>query len=56
MPRYIVDFIRTRTWELDADNEEALGVMIAESGYGNDGWEVAEITEVPEWHLMNDKN
>lgn len=48
MPRYIVDFVKTRTWELDAENEDALSVMIATSGYGDDGWQVAEIIEIPE--------
>ena len=47
MPRYIVDLEKTRTFEIEAADEASLYEIIEQGGYPNDGWRIAEITEVP---------
>mgnify|MGYP003350628718 FL=1 len=48
MPRYIVDLVKYRTLETEADSHEEVLRKIAEGGYNHDGWQVEEITEAGE--------
>ena len=47
MKRFIVDLEKTRTFEIEAADEASLYEIIEQGGYPNDGWRIAEITEVP---------
>ena len=46
MPRYIVDLVKYRTLEIEAESQAEVLAKIAEGGYNNDGWQAEEITEV----------